>query len=113
VRDKDWQAEVELVRRRNAAARAVLGVSATAGDREVRRAFRRASLASHPDLNREDRDAARRFHLVCCAYRWLTRGEPCAALDEFAAELVAVHHGKYRIDNAWGYWCWWRETYFE
>ncbi len=20
--------------------------------------------------------------------------------------------GKYRLDNPWGYWCWWREKYF-
>jgi len=26
---------------------------------------------------------------------------------------VAETEGNYRLDNPWGYWCWWREKYFE
>jgi len=107
--DRDWQAEIARIQERDRKSRAILGVSKTAGRREIRRAFRRASLAHHPDVNGGDDDASRRFHLVCCAYKFLTEGEACAALDEPSRPHT---DGKYCLDNSWGYWCWWRESYF-
>ena len=112
MRDRDWQAEIAVARERDRKSRAVLGVSETADRAEIRRAFRRASLVHHPDVNEGDGQASRRFHLLRCAYKFLTEGEPCAALDE-VDEPSRPHTGdKYRRDNPWGYWCWWRETFF-
>jgi DnaJ-class molecular chaperone len=113
VFEKDWQAEIRTLSRRDRQARAILGVSETAGRPEIRRAFREASRVNHPDVNPGDKDAEARFRLICCAYRHLTKGQPCAALDELEAPPEGTTDGKYRLDNTWGYWCWWREKYFD
>jgi len=100
---------------RDRKSRALLGVSEAADKAEIRRAFHRASLAHHPDVNGGEGDASRRFHLVCCAYKFLTEGEACAALDELDEpdEPSGPHtDSKYRLDNPWAYWRWWREKYF-
>jgi len=110
--DRHWQTEIVRMQDCDWKSRAILGVSETAGRRQIRRAFRRASLAHHPDVNGGDGDAARRFHLVCCAYKFLTEGEACASLDELDEPSRPHTDGKYRLDNPWGYWCWWRENHF-
>jgi len=112
VLDRDWQAEIGLLRRRERKARAILGVLDTTDRGGIRRAFRRATLVNHPDLNPGDEETARRFHLIRCAYKCLTEGESCAALDELEPAPEAPGDTKYRLDNPWGYWCWWREKYF-
>ena len=111
--DRDWQADISLLQERERKSRAILGVSETADKQEIRRAFRRASLANHPDVNGGDGDGSRRFHLACCAYKFLTEGEACSALDKLDVPPPLLTDGKYRLDSPWGYWCWWRENYFE
>jgi DnaJ-class molecular chaperone len=113
VADRDWQGDISLEQERERKARAILGVSEKADQREIRRAFRRASIEHHPDLNRNDENASWRFQLACCAYKFLTEGEACTALDELDSASIAIADGKYRLDNTWGYWCWWRENFFE
>jgi len=97
---------------RDRKSRAILGVPETAGQTEICRAFRRASLVHHPDANPQDDSAAARFHLVCCACKFLTEGEASAALDDLECSASPHTDGKYRLDNPWGYWCWWREKFF-
>jgi curved DNA-binding protein CbpA len=111
VPDNDWQSEIGRLQRREHGARTILGVSKDADRAEIRHAFRRASLAHHPDRNPGDAGSAARFHLICCAYKFLTEGEACAALDELECPPAAHADGKYCLDNPWGYWCWWREKY--
>mgnify|MGYP006293497157 CR=1 FL=1 len=110
--DRDWQAEIATLQARDRKARAILGVSETAGRREIRRAFRRASLRHHPDANANGEDSSRAFHLIRCAYKYLVEGTACAALDESDAPPGAVTDGKYHLENPWGYLCWWRESFF-
>lgn len=107
---RDWQAAIDKLRERDRRARHVLGVSAEADLDTIRQAFRRASLASHPDVNGGDKEASRRFHLVCCAYKLLTEGKACAALDEM--DDPPQEEDAPCRDNPWAYWCWWRERYF-
>jgi len=107
--DHDWQADLARMLRRDRTSRALLEVSPTADAADLRRAFRRASLAHHPDLNRDDPGASRRFYLLCCAYRFLTRDEASPELDDLPAASAPETDGRYRLDNPWGYWCWWRE----
>ncbi len=111
--DRDWQAEIARLQDRDRKSRAILGVSQAAGRAEIRRAFRRASLVHHPDADPRNDGAAARFHLVCCAYKFLTEGEASAALDDVESPEPPHTDGKYRLDNPWGYWCWWRERYFD
>ena len=113
MQDRDWQAEIALLQERDKKAYAILGISETAGREQIKRAFRRACLACHPDKNPGDDQAKQRFHLICCAYKFLTEGDVCPQLDE--AELPAEEFtaGRYHLDNPWGYFCWWRENYFE
>ena len=110
--DRDWQAEISLLQERERKARAILGVPESAGKQEIRRAFRRASRVHHPDVNGGSEDSSRRFHLVCCAYKFLTEVQACPALDQLDAPPATLTDGKYRLNNPWGYWCWWREKYF-
>ncbi len=111
--DRDWQAEIAVSQERERKARVILGVSESADRAAIRRAFRQASMACHPDKNRGDAEAGRRFHLICCAYKFLIEGKACPALDEMESPPPAPPDGgTFRLDNPWGYWCWWREKYF-
>ncbi|MGH1417769.1 MAG: DnaJ C-terminal domain-containing protein [Hyphomicrobiaceae bacterium] len=47
----------------------LLGVSETATDEEIRRAYRRLAKELHPDLNPDDANAADRFKNVSAAYK--------------------------------------------
>jgi len=113
VPDRDWQAEIARLQALDRKSRAILGVSESADRAEIRRAFRRASLAHHPDVNGGEGECSRHFHLAICAYKFLTEGEACAELDALDAPPAPMTDGKYRLDNPWGYWCWWRENFFE
>jgi len=73
--DRDWQADIALLQERERKARAILCVPENAGQQEIRRAFRRASLDHHPDVSGGHEDSSRRFQLACCAYKFLTEGE--------------------------------------
>jgi excisionase family DNA binding protein len=53
---------------------AVLGVDRTATAADLRRAFRRLARAHHPDANRADPDAERRFKRIARA--WAVLGDP-------------------------------------
>lgn len=110
--DKDWQAEIAMLQERERKARAILGVAETADMEEIRKAFRRAGLDHHPDVNGGDEESSRHFQLACCAYKFLTEGKACAELDELKSPPPELKDGEYQTDNSWGYWCWWRESFF-
>jgi len=94
-------------------ARRVLGVGDGASQREVRRAWRRRCLETHPDRNPGDPHAEQSFQLVNCAYRLLIDGIPC---DELLAHGVeperSTNYRKHDLSNAWGFYLWWREKFF-
>lgn len=46
----------------------VLGVSKDAGDAEIKSAYRKLARKYHPDLNKDDKDAAEKFKEISCAY---------------------------------------------
>jgi len=110
--DNHWQSELRLRERRKECARRILGVSDAAGDEEIKRAWRRLSLQHHPDRNSASRESHQRFILVNCAYRCLTQGKDCEQLDSVGRPKEELPSGKYRMDNPWGYFAWWQDTYF-
>lgn len=94
-------------------ARRILEVRGGASGQELKRAWRRACKKHHPDRNPGDSDANRRLAAINCAYRLLACGEPCEMpLLEEQAQPEAPQHDKYKLDNAWGFFLWWRERYF-
>ena len=112
VPERDWQAEVALQQARDRKARELLGLGERAMRAEIRRAFRRACRAHHPDCRPGEKQPARQFHLIHCAYKFLTEGEACTALDELEDPAQPAARSGSRMDTPWGYWVWWRSTYF-
>lgn len=59
----------------------VLGVSRTAGEEDIRKAFRKLAKQYHPDLNPGDKEAEARFKEISAAEEFLTDPERRAAYD--------------------------------
>ena len=71
----------------------VLGVSRTASEAEIKKAFRRLAMKYHPDRNPDDDVAVERFKEAREAYNILSDGQKRAAYDQFG------HAG---VDNSFG-----------
>ncbi len=95
-------------------AREILGVDEDASPDELKAAWRRACRSHHPDHNPQDAGASRRFVQLRSAYRLLAYGEPCDLIGPEPEERGGLPCGdsKYRTDNAWGMFLWWRERFF-
>lgn len=92
----------------------VLGVEETATKEELKKAYRRTSMKFHPDKNINDPDADKKFMLVKCAYELLAEDKPCPALLEEINRWPGVpEDDKYKLDNLWGHFLWWREKFFD
>jgi len=91
----------------------VLGVSEDADKNDLKKAYRKASMKYHPDHNQNDADAAKKFVLVKCAYELLAEDKPCSQLLEEINTWEGVpKDSKYKLDNPWGHFLWWREKFF-
>ena len=105
----------EMVREREMEHRAqvVLGVRDGASADEIRRAWRRGCLRTHPDRNPRNPHAQRDFRMVNCAHHYLTDGVPCdELLDVPVGHKADSEDGKYDLDNTWGFFLWWRDKFF-
>lgn len=91
----------------------VLGVQDTADREELKKAYRRAAMKFHPDKDMDDPSANRRFALVKCAYKLLAEDKSCEALfAEIDSWSGVPEDDKYKLDNLWGHFLWWREKFF-
>jgi molecular chaperone DnaJ len=61
----------------------VLGVSRTASDKEIATAYRKLAVKYHPDSNRDDEDASRKFKQAAEAYQVLSDPEKRARYDRY------------------------------
>ena len=95
------------------AARKILGVKEGVSKEALKKAYRRASLKYHPDHNPNDSDADKKFVLINCAYELLAEDKPCERLLEEINSWPGVpEDDKYKLDNLWGHFLWWREKFF-
>lgn len=95
------------------AARKVLGVEEGVNKEVLKKAYRRASFKCHPDHNPNDADAHKKFLMVKCAYELLAKDEPCdMLLEEIKSWPGVPEDDKYKLDNPWGHFLWWREKFF-
>ena len=95
------------------AASQILEVGEGAGRAELKKAYRRASLKYHPDHNQGDSDANRKFILVKCAYELLAEDKSYPELlEEINDWPVIPVDDKYKLDNQWGHFLWWRDKFF-
>jgi len=91
----------------------VLGVSEDANGNVLKKAYRKASMKYHPDHNQDDPDANKKFLIVKCAYELLAEDRPCPELLEQINTWEGVPESdKYKLDNPWGHFLWWREKFF-
>src|SRR5690606_19162965 len=61
----------------------VLGVSRTATNQEVKKAYRRLAMKYHPDRNKDDKDAGSKFREVREAYEVLNDADKRAMYDRY------------------------------
>ena len=64
----------------------VLGISKGASDDEIKKAYRKAAKASHPDLHPDDKEAEARFKEINEAYEVLSDPQKRARYDQFGHE---------------------------
>ena len=91
----------------------ILGVTEMADKKQLKKAYRQVAMKFHPDKNLDDPDANKKFTLVNCAYELLAEDKPCSVLLEEINSWPGVpENDKYRLDNPWGHFLWWRERFF-
>ena len=111
--DAEFMERITLDLQTRRAACQILEVSDGADERELKKAYRKASLKYHPDHNQDDPDANKKFAIVKCAYELLAEDKPCPKiLEEISSWQGAPDDDRYKLDNPWGYFLWWREKFF-
>ena len=111
--DNDCMIRIILDLQVRRAACRILGISEDAEKNDLKRAYRKASMKYHPDHNKDDPDANKKFALVKCAYELLAEHKSCPKL----LEQINIWQGvpqddEYKLDNPWGHFLWWREKFF-
>ena len=91
----------------------ILDVDEFADRNQIKKAYRRIVMKFHPDKNPNDPDANKKFSLVKCAYELLAEDKPCPELlEEINSWSGVPENDKYKLDNPWGHFLWWREKFF-
>lgn len=85
----------------------VLGVSVDASAEEIKKAYRKQSLANHPDKNPGDETASQRFQEVANAYETLSDPDARAAYDMYGENnrMGGMPEGGMDMDDIFGTSC--------
>lgn len=78
----------------------VLGVARTAGESEIKKAYRRVAMKYHPDRNPEDPDAEAKFKEATEAYEVLSDSGKRSAYDQFGHAAVDGSGGGFGAQGA-------------
>ena len=68
----------------------VLGVSRSATNNELKKAFKKLAMKYHPDRNPDDKEATEKFKEAAEAYEVLSDQEKKAAYDQFGHSGVSL-----------------------
>ena len=91
----------------------ILGVKENASKEELKKAYRKTAMEFHPDKNMDNPVANKTFTLIKCAYELLAEGKPCPELlKEINSWPGVPEDARYKLDNPWGHFLWWREKFF-
>jgi len=110
----DFQSDIDRHVEARRIALAILELEEGAGQQEIKKAFRRAALANHPDRNPDDLEAERRFIAALHAYRHLSGDTSVEATLRGMKKRPRPAKGVagYDLSNDWGFFLWWRDRYF-
>ena len=74
----------------------ILGVSKTATDEEIKKAYRKKTKEYHPDLNKgHEKEAEEKFKEVSEAYSVLSDGNKRAQYDRFGSDFASGGYSNY------------------
>ena len=68
----------------------VLGVSKSASDSELKKAFKKLAMKYHPDRNPDDDSAAEKFKEAAEAYDVLSDPQKKSTYDQFGLSLIHI-----------------------
>src|SRR3989339_1060420 len=112
--DPDFMEQITNDLEARKAACRILDVSESADISELKKAYRQAATKYHPDHNGNTPEANKKFILIKCAYELLAFEKPCEKLmSEINLWPGVPEEDKYKLDNTWGHFLWWREKFFE
>ncbi|KAM5129969.1 dnaJ homolog subfamily C member 17 [Mantella aurantiaca] len=77
----------------------LLGITAEAGEKEIKKAYRQKALTCHPDKNPDNPQAAELFHQLSQALEVLTNGAAKAAYDRLRKAKEAAARRTQQLDD--------------
>jgi preprotein translocase subunit Sec63 len=112
--DLDFMRRISLDLAARKAACQILDIEEDADQKQLKRAYRLAAIRHHPDHNGNTAEANRMFALIKCAYELLAFDKTCdLLLADMDSRPDVPKDDRYRLDNPWGHFCWWRQKFFE
>ena len=74
----------------------ILGVQKNASDDEIKKSYRKLAMKYHPDRNKDDKEAEKKFKEATAAYEALKDPEKRAAYDQYGHDAFQTRW------NGWG-----------